>query len=234
MAEQDFVKYHLREVLQASIAESNGDEDLSRRLHAETRLRLLNMSDEELWELAKQTSCSPERPVELVYKGIKQAIEEHGTTASEWINDLAKRAVPDKEVKVADNILIIEGDPALRTGLTLALTEAGFVVANVPDYSESLLKSDEFKPDIVIMDEVLPGGDGMEVCYQLQSTFGIPVVLLGEDCSDEVWERVMEAEADLYLIKPFSYRVLVARIKAILRRYKGRQCDRKKESGRTA
>ncbi len=133
---------------------------------------------------------------------------------------------------MGDRILIIEGDPALRTGLTSALTEAGFAVANVPDYSESLLKLDEFKPDIVIMDEVLLGGDGMEVCYQLQSTFGIPVVLLGEDCSDEVWERVMEAEADLYLIKPFSYRELVARVRAILRRYKGRQGDRKKESGR--
>jgi len=121
---------------------------------------------------------------------------------------------------VADNILIIESDTALRTGLASDLTEAGFSVANVSDYSESLLKLDEFKPDIVIMDEILPGGDGMEVCHQLQSTFGIPIVLLGEDCSDEVWERVMEAEADLYLIKPFSYPVLVARVKAILQRYK--------------
>ena len=99
MVRQDFVKYHLREALQASIAESNGDQDLSRRLHARVRLRLLNMSDEELWELAKQTSCPPERPVELAYKGIKQAIEEHRATAGEWINDLAKRAVPDKEGK---------------------------------------------------------------------------------------------------------------------------------------
>jgi len=44
--------------------------------------------------------------------------------------------------------------------------------------------------------------------------------VLGEDSSDEVWERVMEAEADLYLVKPLRYRELVARVKAILRRYK--------------
>lgn len=90
MAKQDFIKYHLREVSRGAAAEVNGDEVLSRRLHAETKLRLISISDEELWELAKATSCPPERPVELVYKGIKQAIEEHRTTASEWTNDVRR------------------------------------------------------------------------------------------------------------------------------------------------
>ena len=62
MAKQDFIKYHLREALQASIAESNGDEALSRRLQAEVKLRLIGMSDEELWELAKLTADPPLRP----------------------------------------------------------------------------------------------------------------------------------------------------------------------------
>jgi len=123
---------------------------------------------------------------------------------------------------VTDSILIIEGEPNLRRELASALTEVGFTVVDVRDYPEALLKLDEFKPNMVIVDEVLPGGDGMEVCYQLHSTFGIPIVLLGEDSSDEMWERVMEAEADLYLIKPFSYRELAARVKAILRRYKAK------------
>ena len=96
MAEQDFVKYHLREVLQASIAESNGDEALSWRLHAEIKFRLLNMSDEQLWELAKLTASPPERPVELSYKAHKQAVEECRATASEWMNDL-KIPIPDRE-----------------------------------------------------------------------------------------------------------------------------------------
>ena len=123
---------------------------------------------------------------------------------------------------MTDSILIIEGEPNLRGELASALTEVGFTVVDVRDYPEALLKLDEFKPNMVIVDEVLPGGDGMEVCYQLHSTFGIPIVLLGEDSSDEMWERVMEAEADLYLIKPFSYRELAARVKAILRRYKAK------------
>ena len=124
---------------------------------------------------------------------------------------------------MTDSILIIEGEPNLRRELASALTEVGFTVVDVRDYPEALLKLDEFKPNMVIVDEVLPGGDGMEVCYQLHSTFGIPIVLLGEDSSDEMWERVMEAEADLYLIKPFSYRELAARVKAILRRYKAKE-----------
>ena len=52
MAKQDFVKYHLREAVRGAVAEADGDENLSRRLHAETELRLLNLSDEELRELA--------------------------------------------------------------------------------------------------------------------------------------------------------------------------------------
>ncbi len=57
----------------------------------------MTLSDEELWELAKLTSSSPERPVELVCQGIKRAIEEHKTTATERMNDLAKRPVLHKE-----------------------------------------------------------------------------------------------------------------------------------------
>ena len=121
---------------------------------------------------------------------------------------------------MADRILIIENEPTLRRELTSALSQASFIVADVPDYPEALAKLDEFKPDIVIMDVVSPGGDGIEACYQIYNTFGIPVILLGEDSSDEMWGRVMEAEADLYLVKPFGYPELAARVKAILRRYK--------------
>ena len=220
MRDQSFVEHHLREALRGAAAEADGDEELSRRLHAETKLRLVGMSDEELWELARLTSFPPERPAELVYKGIKQAIEELKATAGEWVNDLAERPTPDKEGK--DGILIIEDEPILRGNLTSALTEAGFAVVDVPDYPEALLKLDEFKPDMVIADEVLPSGDGIEACSQLPSTLGIPVILLGKDSSGEAQMRAVEAGADLYIRKPFSYLELVARVKAILRRYKRR------------
>jgi len=124
---------------------------------------------------------------------------------------------------MADSILIIVGEPISRGQIISALTEAGFGVVDVPDYPEALLKLNEFKPDLVIMDTVLPSRDEVEFCHQLHSAFDVPIVLFGEDSSDEVWGRVMEADADLYLVKPFGYRELVARVKAILRRYKAKE-----------
>jgi len=121
---------------------------------------------------------------------------------------------------MTDRILVIGVDPSLRNELVSVFSEADFTVDNVSDYPEALSKLDESKPDIVIMDEALPSKDSMEACSELYFSFGIPVVLLGEDASDEVWERVMEVGADLYQLKPFGYLPLVARVKAILRRYK--------------
>ena len=81
---------------------------------------------------------------------------------------------------MTDSILIIGGEATLRSEIASALNETGFVIATVPDYPETLFKQNGGKPDIVIMDEVLPSGDGMEACYQLHGAFDIPVILLGE------------------------------------------------------
>jgi len=81
--QRDLAKYHLCEALRASIAEEDGNEDLARRLFAETKLRLISMSDEELWELAKQTAEPFNRPVDQAYKDYKQRVEEILATASE-------------------------------------------------------------------------------------------------------------------------------------------------------
>lgn len=119
----------------------------------------------------------------------------------------------------AGGILVIEGEPSLSKELASALDEADFSVAAVPDFPEALRKLADFKPDLVIMDAVLTSGDGMDACYQLRKNLGVPVVLIGsEEASDEVWVKVMEADADLYLAKPLRYWELVARVKAILRR----------------
>jgi len=107
----------------------------------------------------------------------------------------------------------------LRRKLASALTQAGFNVDDVANFPEALLKLD-FNPHMAIVDEVLPGGDGFEACSQLHGAFGIPVILLGSDSGGEVWTKVVEAGADFYFRKPFSYLELVARVRAILCRYK--------------
>jgi len=213
VANRDLIRHHIVVALYAGQAEADGNEELSRCLHAETKFRLINMSDEELWELAKLTASPPERPVELIYEGLKQAIEEHRATAGEWTNDLTRKE------RLPDRILIIDDEPSLSKELVSALTRAGFSVAHVPNYLEALLKLDEFKPDIIIMDEVLPSRDGIGACAQLRSNFGIPIILLGKDSTGKQWAKAVEAGADFYLKKPFGYRELVARVKAILRRY---------------
>ena len=231
MAEQDIVKYHLREVLRAGISQMGSDAGLSKRLQAEVKLRLIGMSDEELWELAKLTADPPLRPVDLTYEGFKRRVEELRTTASDWMNDLQKARDPAEQEGMPDKILIIVSDLTLSSELASIFDEGGFSVACIPDYPEALLELCEFKPDIVILDEDLPGFNGIEACFELHSIFCVPVILLGEDSSGQAWARAVEAGADFYLVKPSSYdESLVARARAILRRYKGRQGDRKKRS----
>lgn len=118
-----------------------------------------------------------------------------------------------------DRILIIEGEPRLRRELASALTEGGFVVADVPDILETN-KIRELNPDIAIVDEVLPSGDGKGLCSKLHTVFNIPVILLSKDSSGEAWARSVEAGATFYLPKPPSHQELIARVKTILRRYK--------------
>ncbi len=220
MTNQDFVKYHLYQALLSGVADAGGNKALSRCLHAQAKLRLINMSDEELWELAKMTASPPERPAELAYQGYKRAIEKIRVTASEWLTDLQMRRPLPEEERAPKKILIIESAPILSKKLAAALSEAGFSVALLPFSFDTLLKIDEINADMFIVDETLPGGDGMEVCSWLRNIFSAPVILLGRDFSGKQWARAVKAGADFYLREPFSDRVLVARVNAILRRYK--------------
>ena len=97
MVKRNFLDHHIVGVVRGSLAEADGDENLSRRLRAETKLRLVSMSDDELWALAEITACPPIRPVEQVYEQIKQAIEHYKTNSRSWVADLVKRPLPEDE-----------------------------------------------------------------------------------------------------------------------------------------
>ena len=124
---------------------------------------------------------------------------------------------------MADSVLIIGGEPDFQERLRFSLTEAGSEVTLAYNYISAKMIIEDFVPDIIILDEVhLNDIDSFAACKHLHDDYNIPIILLGKDSSDETWERVMETEADLYLIKPLSSRELVARAKAILRRYKAK------------
>ena len=117
------------------------------------------------------------------------------------------------------NILVIEeSNHALKDRITSALTEEGFKVATAASYQEVLSAPDKFKPQLIILGEGLPI-DSFEACSQLRQAVDVPILMVGAVPSDQAWSRVVEVGADFYLVKPFGYLELVARVRALLRRY---------------
>jgi len=117
-------------------------------------------------------------------------------------------------------ILIVEDEKILRETLAYNLTNQGFEVVTSGDGNEALeiMRSDP--PDLMILDIMLPGLDGFEVCRQARTRSNIPILML--TARDSEIDRVvgLEVGADDYMVKPFSMRELVARVKAMLRRGK--------------
>jgi DNA-binding response OmpR family regulator len=114
-------------------------------------------------------------------------------------------------------ILVVDDEPNIRELCRLYLEQEGFGVEEAMDGQTALAQVQARKPDLVVLDVMMPGKSGFEVCKEL-APLGIPVLLLTAR-SDEL-DRVLGLElgADDYLTKPFSPRELVARVKAILRR----------------
>jgi len=115
-------------------------------------------------------------------------------------------------------ILVVEDEPALRDTLTYNLKKDGFSVEAVGDGSAALESARKLKPDLIVLDLMLPEIDGFEVCRILRKEMSTPILML--TARDDEIDRVvgLEVGADDYLTKPFSMRELMARVKAQLRR----------------
>lgn len=115
-------------------------------------------------------------------------------------------------------ILLVDDEQAIRELLALYLTKEGFTVHEAADGAEALIKNQEYKPDIIILDIMMPVLDGLEVCRQIRKFSNIPIIMLTSRGEDE--DRIMGLElgADDYVTKPFNSREVVARVKAVLRR----------------
>jgi DNA-binding response OmpR family regulator len=117
-----------------------------------------------------------------------------------------------------ETILVVEDEPALRDTLSYNLKKDGFTVESVGDGRAALDSARNLKPDLIILDIMLPELDGFEVARILRKEMTTPILML--TARDDEIDRVvgLEVGADDYLTKPFSMRELVARVKAQLRR----------------
>ncbi|SDQ47216.1 response regulator transcription factor [Thermostaphylospora chromogena] len=123
-------------------------------------------------------------------------------------------------------ILLVEDDPSVRAGLELALTRQGHTVTAYATGEEALDHIRARRPEIMILDVMLPGIDGVEVCRRVRKMDQLPIILLtarGDDLDIVVG---LEAGADDYVVKPVEPRVLDARIRAVLRRLESANSDR--------
>ncbi|ETF01316.1 chemotaxis protein CheY [Advenella kashmirensis W13003] len=124
--------------------------------------------------------------------------------------------------KQLTKILVVDDDPALRQLLAEYLNRHGYDTLLAPDASDITQRITKFSPDLIVLDRMLPGGDGVETCRKLRAqNEDIPVILL--TAKDETADRIigLESGADDYLGKPFDPRELLARIETVLRRKKG-------------
>ncbi|MEW8958344.1 MAG: response regulator transcription factor [Moorella sp. (in: firmicutes)] len=115
-------------------------------------------------------------------------------------------------------VLIVDDEPAIVELVAYNLQQAGFTTVTAGDGAEALAKAETEKPDLIILDIMLPKVDGFEVCRSLRARGNTPILML--TARREEIDRVLGLElgADDYLTKPFSPRELVARVRAILRR----------------
>ena len=116
-------------------------------------------------------------------------------------------------------ILLVDDDPNISQLIQLYLVKEGFEVASASrgDEAVKMFKSDP--PSLMLLDIMLPGMDGWQVCREIRKVSNIPIIML--TAKDETFDKVLGLElgADDYIVKPFETKELVARIKAVLRRY---------------
>ncbi len=115
-------------------------------------------------------------------------------------------------------VLVVEDDPTVLEVADAYLRSAGFLVDTAVDGFSALDAVDRLRPDLVVLDRMLPGIDGLEVCRRIHSRSRVPVLLLTALAGTEDRIAGLEAGADDYLTKPFSPRELVLRVRSILRR----------------
>ena len=116
-------------------------------------------------------------------------------------------------------ILIVDDDENIAELISLYLTKECFDTMMVHDGEEALVAFDTYQPNLMLLDLMLPGIDGYQVCREIRARSNTPIIMLS--AKGEVFDKVLGLEmgADDYIMKPFDSKEMVARVKAVLRRY---------------
>ena len=115
-------------------------------------------------------------------------------------------------------VLVVDDEASFAEALTVGLKREGFVVHVATDGSEALAMFDAIQPDVVLLDLMLPGISGLEVCRQIRSKSSVPILMVTAKDAEIDAVVGLEVGADDYITKPYRLRELVARIRAALRR----------------
>ncbi len=116
-------------------------------------------------------------------------------------------------------ILIVDDDENIAELISLYLTKECFDTMMVYDGEKALIAQETYQPNLILLDLMLPGIDGYQVCREIRAKSAVPIIMLS--AKGEVFDKVLGLElgADDYIMKPFDSKELVARVKAVLRRY---------------
>ncbi len=130
-------------------------------------------------------------------------------------------------------ILIVDDDENIAELISLYLNKECFDTMMVNDGESALEAFESYKPDLILLDLMLPGIDGYQVCREIRAKSNVPIIMLS--AKGEVFDKVLGLElgADDYMMKPFDSKELVARVKAVLRRYQGQPKPAEPEEEKT-
>lgn len=129
-------------------------------------------------------------------------------------------------------VLIVDDDENISELISLYLTKEFYDTKIVYDGEAALKEFDSYQPNLILLDLMLPGIDGYQVCREIRQRSNVPIIMLS--AKGEIFDKVLGLElgADDYIIKPFDSKELVARVKAVLRRYQPYPAAQPKPSGK--
>ena len=120
---------------------------------------------------------------------------------------------------IKQKVLIVDDDPHIAELISIYLNNEFYDTKMVSDGEEALAEFDKYEPNLILLDLMLPGMDGYQVCREIRQKSFVPIIMLS--AKGEIFDKVLGLElgADDYMIKPFDAKELMARVKAVLRRY---------------